>query len=119
MVMTDPIADMLTRIRNANSAYHEKVEMPASKVKAAVLEILKEEGFVKNFETVNEGKTLKVTATNSQNIIALDGLASLFSSACCRRTSLSKGLLFHGYPPSSYTTYLAKKSPIFSKASCL
>ena len=67
MVMTDPIADMLTRIRNANSAYHEKVEMPASKVKAAVLEILKEEGFVKNFETVNEGKTLKVTLRYGSN----------------------------------------------------
>ena len=41
MVTTDPIADMLTRIRNANDAYHEKVDMPASKIKAAVLEILK------------------------------------------------------------------------------
>ena len=61
MSMSDPIADMLTRIRNANSAYHEKVEMPASTVKAAVLNILKEEGFVKNFESVNNGKTLKVT----------------------------------------------------------
>ena len=60
MSMSDPIADMLTRIRNANSAYHEKVEMPASTVKAAVLNILKEEGFVKNFESVNNGKTLKV-----------------------------------------------------------
>ena len=47
MVTTDPIADMLTRIRNANDAYHEKVDMPASKIKAAVLEILKNEGFIK------------------------------------------------------------------------
>ena len=54
MAMTDPIADMLTRIRNANSAYHEKVEIPASKMKAAVLDILKEEGFVKNYESVKE-----------------------------------------------------------------
>lgn len=67
MAMTDPIADMLTRIRNANSAYHEKVEMPASKMKAAVLEILKEEGFVKNYESVNEGKTLKVTLKYGSN----------------------------------------------------
>ena len=46
MVMTDPIADMLTRIRNANSALHETVDIPASKMKAAVLDILLEEGFV-------------------------------------------------------------------------
>ena len=72
MSMSDPIADMLTRIRNANSAYHEKVEMPASTVKAAVLNILKEEGFVKNFESVNNGKTLKVTlkyGSNNEKVI--------------------------------------------------
>ena len=67
MAMTDPIADMLTRIRNANSAYHEKVEMPASTMKAAVLDILKEEGFVKNYESVNEGKMLKVTLKYGSN----------------------------------------------------
>ena len=73
MSMSDPIADMLTRIRNANSAYHEKVEMPASTVKAAVLNILKEEGFVKNFESVNTGKTLKVTlkyGSNKEKVIS-------------------------------------------------
>ena len=73
MSMSDPIADMLTRIRNANSAYHEKVEMPASTVKAAVLNILKEEGFVKNFESVNNGKTLKVTlkyGSNKEKVIS-------------------------------------------------
>lgn len=73
MSMSDPIADMLTRIRNANSAYHEKVEMPASTVKTAVLNILKEEGFVKNFESVNNGKTLKVTlkyGSNKEKVIS-------------------------------------------------
>ena len=73
MSMSDPIADMLTRIRNANSAYHEKVEMPASTVKAAVLNVLKEEGFVKNFESVNNGKTLKVTlkyGSNKEKVIS-------------------------------------------------
>ena len=48
MVTTDPIADMLTRIRNANDAYHAIVDMPASRIKAAVLEILKNEGFIKD-----------------------------------------------------------------------
>ena len=52
MVTTDPIADMLTRIRNANDAYHDKVDMPASKIKAAVLAILKDEGFIKNVEQI-------------------------------------------------------------------
>ena len=73
MSMSDPIADMLTRIRNANSAYQEKVEMPASTVKAAVLNILKEEGFVKNFESVNNGKTLTVTmkyGSNKEKVIS-------------------------------------------------
>lgn len=69
MVMTDPIADMLTRIRNANAALHETVEIPSSKMKAAVLEILKEEGFVKSVETVENGKhtNLKVTLKYSSN----------------------------------------------------
>ena len=56
MVMTDPIADMLTRIRNANSVYHAKVEIPSSKLKRAVAEILKDEGFVKDFDVVEDGK---------------------------------------------------------------
>lgn len=59
MVMTDPIADMLTRIRNANAALHETVNIPASRMKAAVLDILLQEGFVKNVE--KEENTLKVT----------------------------------------------------------
>jgi small subunit ribosomal protein S8 len=50
MVMTDPIADMLTRLRNANSVYHEKVEIPGSKIKVAIANILKEEGFIKDFD---------------------------------------------------------------------
>ena len=56
MVMTDPIADLLTRIRNANVVHHDKVEIPASKIKRAVVQILKEEGFVKDFEVLSDGK---------------------------------------------------------------
>lgn len=56
MVMTDPIADMLTRIRNANSVYHDKVEFPASKIKQAIAQILKDEGFIKDFEFVADDK---------------------------------------------------------------
>ncbi len=56
MVMTDPIADMLTRLRNANSVYHDKVEIPGSKIKQAIAGILKEEGFIKDFEMVQDSK---------------------------------------------------------------
>lgn len=52
MVMTDPIADMLTRIRNANSVHHDTVEIPSSKIKLAIAEILKAEGFIKDFEVI-------------------------------------------------------------------
>ena len=56
MSMTDPIADMLTRIRNANMAGHERVEIPASKIKAEIARILAEEGFVRNFRLLEDGK---------------------------------------------------------------
>jgi small subunit ribosomal protein S8 len=56
MVMTDPIADMLTRLRNANSVYHEKVEIPGSKIKQAIAVILKEEGFIKDFDFTSDSK---------------------------------------------------------------
>ena len=56
MVMTDPIADFLTRIRNANMVMHEKVEIPASKTKNALAEILKNEGFIKDYEQIEDGK---------------------------------------------------------------
>lgn len=53
--MTDPIADMLTRIRNANVAYHEQVDVPASKIKEQIARVLKREGFVKDFQVINTG----------------------------------------------------------------
>ncbi len=56
MVMTDPIADFLTRIRNANTVYHDKVEAPASRVKRAIANILRDEGFVRDCEYVDDGK---------------------------------------------------------------
>lgn len=59
MVMTDPIADFLTRIRNANMQMHDKVEIPASKVKIALAEILLEEGFIKNFEVKEDDEVHK------------------------------------------------------------
>jgi small subunit ribosomal protein S8 len=62
-VITDPIADMLTRIRNANTANHETVDIPASRMKKAVAEILREEGFIRTIEVLPEGPqgTIRVT----------------------------------------------------------
>ena len=56
MVMTDPIADYLTRIRNANSVNHDKVEIPASRLKKTMTQILKDEGMIKDFEYIEDGK---------------------------------------------------------------
>ncbi|MTI94218.1 MAG: 30S ribosomal protein S8 [Firmicutes bacterium] len=56
MTMTDPIADMLTRIRNANMALHPSVEIPASKLKVAVADILKAEGYIGDYEVVEDNK---------------------------------------------------------------
>jgi small subunit ribosomal protein S8 len=56
MVMSDPIADMLTRIRNANIVRHETVEIPASKIKKEIAEILKKEGFIRDAEYVEDSK---------------------------------------------------------------
>lgn len=69
MQITDPIADMLTRIRNAGSARHTTVEVPASNVKKAIAQILLEEGYIKSFDVVGEGsqKTIKITLKYSAN----------------------------------------------------
>jgi len=56
MVMTDPIADMLTRIRNANSVRHEKLEVPASNIKKEIAQILKSEGFIRDAEFIDDNK---------------------------------------------------------------
>jgi small subunit ribosomal protein S8 len=55
-MVTDPVADLLTRIRNGSMAEHEKVDVPASKLKVRVVEILKEEGFIKNFRLIEDQK---------------------------------------------------------------
>ncbi len=62
MTMTDPIADMLTRLRNANSAYHDSVAMPYSKLKVNIAEILKQEGYIASFTVADAevGRTLEI-----------------------------------------------------------
>ena len=63
MTMSDPIADMLTRIRNANTAKHDTVDVPYSKMKLAIADILVKEGFIKKYDIVEDGnfKTIRIT----------------------------------------------------------
>lgn len=76
MQITDPIADMLTRIRNAGSAKHATVNVPASNVKKAIAKILHEEGYIKNYQIVNEGSqgVIKITLKYNGNANAITGL---------------------------------------------
>jgi len=77
MVMTDPIADLLTRIRNANMVRHEKLEVPASNLKKEIAEILKREGFVRDVEYIEDNKQgiirifLKYGSSNERVITVL------------------------------------------------
>ena len=76
MACNDPIADMLTRIRNANTAKHDTVDVPASKMKTSIAQILLDEGFIKKYEIIEDGnfKTIRITlkygATKNEKIIS-------------------------------------------------
>jgi len=78
MSMTDPIADLLTRIRNAHLAKHDRLDVPASNVKLQILKLLKEEGFIKNFREV-EGKPVNLIRIflryNAQGVPAISYVA--------------------------------------------
>ena len=69
MYLTDTVADMLTRIRNANSAKHDTVDIPASKMKAAIAQILVDEGYIKSFTVIDDKKqgTIRVTLKYGPN----------------------------------------------------
>ena len=76
MTMSDPIADMLTRIRNANTAKHDTVDVPASKMKLAIANILVDEGYIAKYDLVEDGAfktihiTLKYGADNNEKVIS-------------------------------------------------
>ena len=76
MTMSDPIADMLTRIRNANTAKHDTVDVPSSKMKLAIAQILLDEGYIKKYDNVEDGGfktihiTLKYGADKNEKIIS-------------------------------------------------
>ena len=76
MQITDPIADMLTRIRNASTAKHATVDVPASKMKKAIADILVEEGYIKNYQLINDGAqgVIKITLKYNGNEKVISGL---------------------------------------------
>ncbi|MCR5608154.1 MAG: 30S ribosomal protein S8 [Lachnospiraceae bacterium] len=78
MTMSDPIADMLTRIRNANTAKHDTVDVPSSKMKLAIAEILLNEGYIKNYEVIEVGgfNTIHITLKygKDKNVKIISGL---------------------------------------------
>ncbi|MDO5574318.1 MAG: 30S ribosomal protein S8 [bacterium] len=69
MTMSDPIADMLTRIRNANTAKHDTVDVPASKMKTAIADILLNEGYIKKYDIIEDGgfKTIRIALKYGEN----------------------------------------------------
>jgi small subunit ribosomal protein S8 len=96
--MTDPIADMLARLRNANSAYHESVSMPHSKIKAGIAEILQREGYIAGFDVADAqvGKTLtlqlKYGPTRERSIAGLRRVSKPGLRVYAKSTSLPRVL---------------------------
>jgi len=85
MTMTDPIADMLTRIRNALKASHEEVDIPSSKLKINLTKILKSEGYIRNFKIISDGrhKTLRIFLKYDQEGDAvISGLKRISKPSC-------------------------------------
>ena len=81
MTMTDPVADMLTRIRNANMAGHETVDIPASKVKKSIAGILEGEGYIEGFETIEDNKQgvikIKMKYGDTNKVKVISGLKKI------------------------------------------
>jgi len=84
MSMQDPIADMLTRLRNAGMAGLKKVDMPGSKIKSAIAEVLKNEGYISNFTVVEDGvkKTLVIDLKYVNNKSVIEGVERVSKPSC-------------------------------------
>ena len=85
MQITDPIADLLTRIRNASSSKHETVDVPASNMKKAIVEILNDEGYIKDFQVIEDGKqgVIRITlkyGPNKERVLKGLGIAIVSTS---------------------------------------
>lgn len=98
MVMTDPIADMLTRIRNALVVKHEEIQVPASNIKKAIADILAEEGYIKGYKIIDDGLqgilkiTLKYTPNNERVISGLKRISKPGLRVYARKDEVPKVL---------------------------
>ena len=88
MHITDPVADMLTRIRNANSAKHETVDVPASNMKKSIAQILLDEGYIKSFNVVDDG--LQALRKHFAGVALFDGAGEVMARS---------GQIWIGRPP--------------------
>lgn len=129
MVMTDPIADFLTRIRNANTVYHDKVEAPASKVKRAIASILKEEGFIRDCEFIDDGKQgiiriyLKYGANKERVITGLKRISKPGLRVYARKDDIPKvlgglGIAIISTPKGIMTDKKARKEGLGGEVIC-
>ena len=130
MSMTDPIADMLTRIRNANRIYKPVVDVPPSKLKGRIAEILKQEGFIKDFETVTEEgqqPVLRLVLKYTPNRIrALNGLKRISKPGLrvyVQRDSIPKvlgglGIAILSTPQGVMSDKLSRKSGVGGEVLC-
>lgn len=86
MTMTDPIADMLTRIRNALKASHEQVDIPSSKIKISIAKVLKAEGYVRNFKIISDGRhrLIRIFLKYDENGVPIIGGVKRVSKPSCR-----------------------------------
>lgn len=86
MSISDPIGDMMTRLRNAGKAKHVEVTMPASKMKKSIAEVLKSEGYITDFKVINQSGTfsgdLVITLKYSKNVSVIDGLKRVSKPSC-------------------------------------
>ncbi len=84
MSMQDPIADMLTRLRNAGAAGLKKIEMPSSKEKAAIAAVLKEEGYISDFAVLEDGakRILSITVKYYQGVPVIEGIQRVSKPSC-------------------------------------
>ena len=98
MAMTDPIADMLTRIRNALVAKHEEVQVPASNIKKAIADILTDEGYIKGYTVIEDGKqgilniNLKYASNNERVITGLKRISKPGMRVYARKDEIPKVL---------------------------